>query len=86
MMYYHRYFRQLQDISDSVAEVEWEGSLVDAIRIAETERLAVEGKITTGIGRARYLENLTEDKVATNGVENPDDDDKDCIICREEVR
>ncbi|KAI0789257.1 SNF2 family N-terminal domain-containing protein [Abortiporus biennis] len=72
------YFRQLQELSDTVMEAEWEGDLVDALqRMQDTsEELTV--KINTGRARHRYMEHLT--KVQGDGGAAEDDDC--CILCK----
>lgn len=72
------YFRQLQEISDSVAEVTWEGALEDAIQECVTERTALAAKINTDRARQRYLEHLAKNK--DEGV--VDEDEETCILCR----
>ncbi|KAF8963293.1 SNF2 family N-terminal domain-containing protein [Flammula alnicola] len=72
------YFRQLQEISDSVAEVEWEEeSVMAAIRVCVTEKANVEAKMNTTRARYRYLDNLSQNQ-------NSDflEDEKDCVLCR----
>ncbi|KAF9261015.1 hypothetical protein L218DRAFT_981084 [Marasmius fiardii PR-910] len=71
------YFRQLQEISDSVAEAEFEGSCSDAREAAEADLTAFEGKINTNRARQRYLENLASQP----GAED-DEDEQCCILCR----
>ncbi|KAF8153782.1 SNF2 family N-terminal domain-containing protein [Crassisporium funariophilum] len=73
------YFRQLQEISDSVAEAEWEEeSLIAALQACELDRAGLEAKINTTRARQRYLDNL----VSNQDDEAVDDDDKACILCR----
>lgn len=51
-----RYFRQLQEISDSVGEAHWDdvdvGLALERIRATQTE---LERKIVTGLARQRYV-------------------------------
>ncbi|KAI5993262.1 SNF2 family N-terminal domain-containing protein [Pisolithus albus] len=72
------YFRQLQDISDSVIDVEWEGDIRDAMNTCDTEYGDLGRKIATGRARQRYLDNLgrTEDGGPI------DEDDRTCVLCR----
>ncbi|KAI6007072.1 SNF2 family N-terminal domain-containing protein [Pisolithus albus] len=72
------YFRQLQDISDSVIDVEWEGDIRDAMNTCDTEYEDLGRKIATGRARQRYLDNLgrTEDGGPI------DEDDRTCVLCR----
>lgn len=76
------YFRQLQEISDSVADVQWEEPTLEmAIEDCIEERTELEGKINTNRARHRYLVNLVDNK----GVTTDDDDDDEesiCILCR----
>ena len=74
------YFRQLQEISDSVADVEWEHNTLDeAMEDCLAERLDLEGKINTNRARHRYLVNLVNNK----GVVDEDEEEENvCILCR----
>ncbi|KAF9566044.1 hypothetical protein CPC08DRAFT_682833 [Agrocybe pediades] len=73
------YFRQLQEISDSVAEVEWEETTLDgAIQVCVTEKAALDARINTTRARQRYLDNLSEDKDKGQSSE----EDTNCILCR----
>jgi len=69
------YFRQLQEISDSVVEAELEGSLTDMVI---EMKAAVDGlgvKINGLQSHQRYLDNLS----GTNATGEEDDT---CIVCR----
>ncbi|CAL1697614.1 unnamed protein product [Somion occarium] len=72
------YFRQLQELSDTVAEAEWEGTLAEAIARAQLERTVLEVRIVTGRARQRYLDNLakSQEEGATS------EDDECCILCK----
>lgn len=73
------YFRQLQEISDSVAEVGWEdASILEAIARCKIEQQELNGKLNTMRARQRYLENLADGNVVGDG----DEDEKTCILCR----
>lgn len=72
------YFRQLQEISDTVAEVEWEGSAAHALQEHETDKVEVEAKINTARARHRYLEHLARSQEAGT----LDDEEGACILCR----
>ena len=73
------YFRQLQEISDSVAEVEWEEESVEAaIQVCVTDKASLDAKMNTARARQRYLENLSQ----TQDNDDIDEDDKACILCR----
>ncbi|KAI0776695.1 SNF2 family N-terminal domain-containing protein [Trametes elegans] len=72
------YFRQLQEISDTVAEAMWEGHLEDAIHNAREQQAALETKINTERARLRYMDNLS--RSYEDGT--LDEDDKTCILCK----
>lgn len=72
------YFRQLQELSDTVAEALWEGSAIDGIAKAEAEKKELEVKINTGRARQRYLEYLAKAQVDGNA----EDDEDCCILCK----
>ncbi|TFK32939.1 SNF2 family N-terminal domain-containing protein [Crucibulum laeve] len=72
------YFRQLQEISDSVAEVEWELGLMEALEECVQERREIDAKINTNRARHRYLDNLAKSK--DDAI--LDDDEETCILCR----
>jgi E3 ubiquitin-protein ligase SHPRH len=73
------YFRQLQEISDSVADVEWEEeSVAAAIQVCVTDKASLDAKMNTTRARQRYLENLSQ----TQDSDDIDEDDKACILCR----
>ncbi|KAK1231675.1 hypothetical protein PQX77_005198 [Marasmius sp. AFHP31] len=69
------YFRQLQEISDSVAEVEYEGTREEALEETRKEIADLENKVKTNHARQRYLENLAS-------REEEDEDENCCILCR----
>ncbi|KAF9459395.1 SNF2 family N-terminal domain-containing protein [Collybia nuda] len=71
------YFRQLQEISDSVTEITWESALEVALTESLAERKELEAKINTTRARQRYLEHLAKTK--DDGVT---DEDENCILCR----
>ncbi|KAF9221774.1 hypothetical protein BS17DRAFT_757183 [Gyrodon lividus] len=71
------YFRHLQEISDTVAEVVWEGPLVDAMEATKNERVDLDDKIKTVRARQRYLDHLAKNKEGTM-----DNDDESCILCQ----
>jgi E3 ubiquitin-protein ligase SHPRH len=69
------YFRQLQEISDSVIEAEEEESLADALI---DSKAAIDGlgiKINSLQSHQRYLDNLSGTKVTG-------EEDDTCIVCR----
>ncbi|KAL4070161.1 SNF2 family N-terminal domain-containing protein [Scleroderma yunnanense] len=72
------YFRQLQEISDSVVDAEWEGDVRHAMERCEAEYIHLGNRIITGRARQRYLDNMA------NGQQDGliDDNDKICILCR----
>ncbi|KAL5520312.1 hypothetical protein ACEPAG_9526 [Sanghuangporus baumii] len=70
-----QYFRQLQELSDTVRDVEWEGSVDDAINKSHEDEERIEREIIKQQARRRYLKNLAE-----NG--DQDEEDRTCILCR----
>lgn len=54
----YRYFRQLQEISDTVVEPTWEGHVAAAVSGKQDQLRELEGKINTEKARLRYLDNL----------------------------
>ncbi|TFK50586.1 hypothetical protein OE88DRAFT_1631458 [Heliocybe sulcata] len=74
------YFRQLQEISDSVAEPSWEDSLQEAIKKAQEEEKELKTQVSTGKARQRYLEHLA--KNTADSTNDNDEDDEVCILCR----
>ncbi|KAL6308831.1 SNF2 family N-terminal domain-containing protein [Sparassis latifolia] len=72
------YFRQLQEISDTVAEANWNGSVAVAIAVARGEQAALEAKINTGRARHRYLQYLAQSQEEGN----VDEDQRACVLCR----
>ncbi|THH15865.1 hypothetical protein EW146_g4683 [Bondarzewia mesenterica] len=72
-----QYFRQLQEISDSVVETDWDGDIEMAIEDNEATGKELDVKINTGRARQRYLGHL---------LESQDDSDNEnegaCILCR----
>ncbi|TFK26931.1 hypothetical protein FA15DRAFT_666880 [Coprinopsis marcescibilis] len=74
------YFRQLQEISDSVAEVDWEEPTLEvAIEVARADRAEHDEKLNTNRARHRYLVNLA---VNSKGGTSADDEENVCILCR----
>ncbi|KAG2361595.1 SNF2 family N-terminal domain-containing protein [Suillus spraguei] len=76
------YFRQLQEISDTVTEALWEGTVASAMEECAAERMELEGKINTSRARQRYLSYLSKNK--EEGI--TDEDDEACILCRCEFK
>jgi len=70
------YFRQLQEISDTVTEVVWDGTVFLAMEECETERRELENSINTSRARQRYLDHLAKNKDSIS-----DEEDKCCILC-----
>lgn len=76
------YFRQLQEISDSVVDIELEKPLAESLQDTEAEAADYLGKIHTSRARQRYLDHLAErDKGAGS-----DEDEDCCILCRCEFK
>lgn len=71
------YFRQLQEISDSVAEVGPDDgrTVEESIDDCLTEQNRLGAKIKTGKARQRYLDNLAENQ-------GDEEDEDTCILCR----
>ncbi|KAI5120240.1 hypothetical protein M0805_007544 [Coniferiporia weirii] len=72
-----QYFRQLQELSDTVRDVEWEGSLDEAIAETHTEEDTISKSLNKHRARQRYLENLA-------GNDEEDEEDNYCILCKSE--
>ncbi|RDX45998.1 hypothetical protein OH76DRAFT_1407336 [Lentinus brumalis] len=72
------YFRQLQEISDTVAEAEWEGTLADALHNLRQQQAELETKINAARARLRYMDNLSK----SHEEGSLDEDDKTCILCK----
>lgn len=72
------FFRQLQEISDSVGDVEFTGEREDALHDSEKEVKDMDAQIISKRAHQRYLENL----VKSNEEDDMDEDDKCCILCR----
>ncbi|KAF8731589.1 hypothetical protein AX14_004659 [Amanita brunnescens Koide BX004] len=74
------YFRQLQEISDSVVAATWEGSVDDAIQQCIQERAILDAKINTNRARHRYMLHLAKRRQQGH----VDEDEESCILCRTE--
>ncbi|KAL0952896.1 hypothetical protein HGRIS_007114 [Hohenbuehelia grisea] len=72
------YFKQLQEIGDTVAEPEYDPPIKDAIQECIGEVNDLKAKINTNRARHRYLAHLAENA----GGGDMDEDDKTCILCR----
>jgi E3 ubiquitin-protein ligase SHPRH len=74
------YFRQLQEISDSVAEVEWEEPTLElAIQNCVTNRTDYDAKINMNRARHRYLVNLVS---GSKDDAEAEEEENVCILCR----
>ncbi|KAG7442066.1 uncharacterized protein BT62DRAFT_982607 [Guyanagaster necrorhizus] len=69
------YFRQLQEISDSVTQVTWEKTVGEAIQECEAERARLEDRLKTSRARQRYLDNLAKDRDEAKDI------DDECVLC-----
>ena len=70
----------MQEISDSVADVEWEEETVgNAIAACAAQTAELAAKINTDRARHRYLENLVD---KDNAADDDDEDQATCILCR----
>ena len=74
-MRYSRYFRQLQELSDTVRDVEWEGPVADAIAKTCEDEGRFNKEINKHQARHRYLRNLAEN-------DDEDEEDDTCILCK----
>ena len=73
------YFRQLQEISDSVTDANWEeATIAMALQASLVERKTMETKMNMTRARQRYLDNL----VNNHDELELDEDDRACILCR----
>ncbi|KAI0370965.1 hypothetical protein BV20DRAFT_943332 [Pilatotrama ljubarskyi] len=72
------YFRQLQEISDTVAEAAWEGDVRDAINESRQQQAVLETKINAARARQRYMDNLSK----SHEEGTLDEDDRTCILCK----
>lgn len=70
-----QYFRQLQEISDSVAEIEIEGTKSDEIEKTKVEEMKIIKKINELQARARFLKHLVD-------KEGDEEEDWNCVLCR----
>lgn len=77
-----QYFRQLQEVSDTVADIEWEGHVSEAIQQNEEETNKLDVKINTGRARQRYLDHLA--KSQDEGT--LDSEEESCILCKCEFK
>lgn len=72
------YFRQLQEISDSVVQAEWDGPVEIAIAEEVAKNKALDTKLAVGRSRQRYLANLVQSK----GKMDDEDEDDACTLCK----
>ena len=73
------YFRQLQEISDSVTDAVWEeATIAMALQASLAERTTLETKMNMTRARQRYLDNL----VNNHDELDEEEDDRACILCR----
>ncbi|PBK60985.1 hypothetical protein ARMSODRAFT_676532 [Armillaria solidipes] len=69
------YFRQLQEISDSVTQVTWEKTFDEAVQECEAEKARLEDRLKTSRARQRYLDNLAKDRDEAKDI------DDECVLC-----
>ena len=70
------YFRQLQEISDSVAEIDLKDlSLEEALADNEDQTIKLSDSVRTTAARQRYLQYIAKK------ADNMDEEDKECGIC-----
>jgi len=72
------FFRQLQELSDAVSPVDFEGTIEDAIQDCLTDRDKNEQDLQARQARHRYLEQVKQDG------QNIEDDG--CVMCRDEIK
>ncbi|KAI1790830.1 SNF2 family N-terminal domain-containing protein, partial [Ganoderma leucocontextum] len=72
------YFRQLQEISDTVAEAEIETTLLDTMGELRRQQTQLDTKINAARARQRYMDNLSK----SHEEGTMDEDDKTCILCK----
>ena len=73
-----RYFRQLQEISDTVMEATWEDSVDTALANIAREQADLQKKIDTGRARQRYLEHLAQ----SHNEGEVEEEERCCVLCR----
>ncbi len=74
----NRYFRQLQEISDTVSDAQWEGTMDKAMADTNLQIANLDVKINTGRARQRFLEHLAKSQEAGT----MDEDEEGCILCK----
>lgn len=72
------YFRQLQEISDTVAEAQIETTLLDTMGELRRQQTQLDAKISAARARQRYMDNLSK----SHEEGTMDEDDKTCILCK----
>ncbi|KAF8630101.1 hypothetical protein AX17_005497 [Amanita inopinata Kibby_2008] len=72
------YFRQLQEISDSVTAEAWDTTLDEAIQQCFLDRAALDTKVNTNRARYRYMLHLARKREQGE----VDEDEETCILCR----
>ena len=76
------YFRQLQEISDTVVEPTWDGRVTDAIATGERQRNELDAKINTGRARLRYLDYLVKAENGDGVADQDTAEERTCILCK----
>ena len=74
----YSYFRQLQEISDTVAEAQIETTLLDTMGELRRQQTQLDTKINAARARQRYMDNLSK----SHEEGTMDEDDKTCILCK----
>jgi E3 ubiquitin-protein ligase SHPRH len=72
-----QYFKQLQELSDTVVEAEWEGDVRDAIESSKKEEDKLQMIVNAKRAQQRHLDNITKDQ-----AEGELEQEQDCILCR----
>lgn len=71
----------MQQLSDSVVDVEWEGNVLDAINEVVEEVQQFDDTIKRDAARYRYLDYMAQTKDFQS-----EEEDKLCILCRCEFK
>lgn len=75
-----QYFKQLQEISDTVADIEMPKPIDEMLQDLRVEETEFDTKVTANRARQRYLDHLS--KVRDADPEERDEDEECCILCR----
>ncbi|KAF8512949.1 SNF2 family N-terminal domain-containing protein [Hysterangium stoloniferum] len=70
-----QYFKQLQELSDTVREAEWDGNVRVAIEVSKAEEDALVTTINRKRAQGRHLRTIAKDQ-------EEGDLEEDCVLCR----